>query len=46
LVPKHRWLRELSTDFTNQVTLGDAADGGVARHLRDEVQIHGDHRRS
>jgi hypothetical protein len=25
------------------VALGDAADGRVARHLRDQVQVHGDH---
>jgi hypothetical protein len=27
------------------VTLGNAADGGVAGHLRDQVQVHGDHGR-
>ncbi len=29
-------------DFAHQVTLGNAADGGVAGHLRDQVQVHGD----
>ncbi len=28
-------------DLADQVTLGDAADGGVAGHLRDEVEVHG-----
>ena len=31
-------------DLPHQVTLGDAADGRVAGHLRDQVEIHGDHR--
>ncbi len=30
-------------DFPNEVTLGDAADGWIATHLRDQVQVHGDH---
>ena len=30
-------------DLADQVALGDAADGRVAGHLGDEVQIHGDH---
>src|SRR5690349_4835469 len=30
-------------DFTDEVAFGDAADGGVAGHLRDEVEVHGDH---
>ena len=30
-------------DFADEVTFGDASDGGVAGHLRDEVQVHGDH---
>jgi hypothetical protein len=25
------------------VTLGNATDGWVAGHLRDEVEVHGDH---
>jgi hypothetical protein len=25
------------------VALGDASDGGVARHLRDQVEVHRDH---
>ena len=31
-------------DFADQMALGDAADGGVAAHLRDEVEVHGDER--
>ena len=31
-------------DFANQMALRDAADGGIARHLRDQVQVHRDHR--
>jgi hypothetical protein len=31
-------------DFADKVAFGDAADGGVAGHLRDEVEVHGDHR--
>ncbi len=31
-------------DLTHQVTLCDAADGGVAAHLRDEVEVHGNER--
>ena len=30
-------------DLAHQVPLGDASDGGVARHLRDQVEVHGDH---
>ena len=30
-------------DLAHQVALGDASDGGVAGHLRDQVEIHGDH---
>ncbi len=30
-------------DLAHQVALGDAADGGVAGHLRDQVEVHGDH---
>ena len=30
-------------DFADEVTFGDTADGGVAGHLRDEVEVHGDH---
>src|ERR1035437_6094868 len=33
-------------DFTHQVTLGDAADGRVAAHLGNQVQVHGDHSRA
>ena len=29
-------------DFADQMALGDAADGGVAAHLGDEVEVHGD----
>ena len=29
-------------DFADQMALGHAADSGVAAHLRDEVQVHGD----
>ena len=29
-------------DFAHQVAFGDAADGGVAAHLGDEVEVHGD----
>ena len=32
-----------SVDLAHQVTLGDAADGRVAAHLRHQVQVHGDH---
>ena len=31
-------------DFAHQMPFGDAADGWIARHLRDQVQVHGDHR--
>ena len=31
-------------DFAHQVALGHAADGRIAAHLRDEVQVHGDER--
>jgi hypothetical protein len=31
-------------DLAYEVTLRDAADGGIARHLRNQVGIHGDHR--
>jgi len=30
-------------DFADEMALGDAADSGVAGHLRDEVEVHGDH---
>src|SRR5579859_1754371 len=30
-------------DFAHQVSFGDAADSWVAGHLRDEVEVHGDH---
>ena len=30
-------------DLAHQVPFGDAADGGIAGHLRDQVQVHGDH---
>ena len=30
-------------DLADQVAFGDAADGGVAGHLRNQVQVHGDH---
>src|ERR1017187_4818338 len=30
-------------DLAHEVTLGDAADGRVAAHLRDQVQVHSDH---
>ena len=33
-------------DLPHQVTLGDSADGRVAAHLRDQVQVHGDHGRA
>ena len=33
-----------SVDFADQMALGDAADGGVAAHLGDEVEVHGDER--
>ncbi len=32
-------------DLANQMALGDSADRRIARHLRDQVQIHRDHRR-
>ena len=28
-------------DFADQVAFGDASDGGVARHLRDEIDVEG-----
>ena len=28
-----------SIDFADEVSLGNAADGGIARHLRDEVDV-------
>jgi hypothetical protein len=31
-------------DFTHQVAFGDAADGWIAGHLGDQVQIHRYHR--
>src|SRR5580765_3692805 len=31
-------------DFADEVALGNAADGRVAGHLRDEVEVHGDER--
>ncbi len=31
-------------DFAHQMALGDSADGGVARHLGDQIQVHRDHR--
>ena len=30
-------------DLAHQVALGDSADGGVAGHLRDQVEVHRDH---
>ena len=33
-----------SVDFADQMSLGHAAHGGVAAHLGDEVEIHGDER--
>jgi len=33
-----------SVDFPDEMALGDAADGGVAAHLGDEVEVHGDER--
>ncbi len=32
-----------SIDFAHQVAFGDAADGRIAGHLGDEIDIHGDH---
>jgi hypothetical protein len=29
-------------DFADKMALGDSADGGVAAHLGDEVEVHGD----
>jgi hypothetical protein len=29
-------------DFANKVTLGHTADGRIAAHLRDQVEVHGD----
>ena len=31
-------------DFAHQVALGHAADGRIAAHLRDQVEVHGDER--
>ena len=31
-------------DFADEMALGDAADGGVAAHLGDEIEVHGDER--
>jgi hypothetical protein len=31
-----------SVDLAHQVAFGDASDGGVARHLRHQVEVHGD----
>ena len=33
-------------DFTDEVALGDAADGGVAGHLGDEIEIEGEESRA
>ena len=32
-----------SVDLANDVTLGDATNCRIARHLPDEVDVHGDH---
>ena len=31
-------------DFANEVPLGDATHGGIARHLRDEIDVEGEQR--
>ena len=31
-------------DFADEVAFGHAADGGIAAHLGDEVEVHGDER--
>ena len=31
-------------DFADEVSLGDAADGGIAGHLRDEIDVQGEER--
>ncbi len=33
-----------SVDLADDVSLGDAADGGVAGHLRDEIGVEGEQR--
>jgi hypothetical protein len=33
-------------DLADEVSLGDAADGGVAAHLRDEVEVQGEEGRA
>src|SRR5271170_1271496 len=33
-------------DFADEMALGDAADGGVAGHLRDEVEVEREERRA
>jgi hypothetical protein len=32
-------------DFTDEMAFGDTADGWVAAHLGDEIEVHGDERR-
>ena len=31
-----------SVHFADQMTLGDAPNGGIARHLRDQIDIQGE----
>jgi hypothetical protein len=33
-------------DLADQMSLGDAADGGIAGHLRDQVEVQGEERRA
>jgi hypothetical protein len=33
-------------DLAHQVPFRDPAHGRIARHLRDQIDIHGDHRRA
>jgi hypothetical protein len=33
-----------SVHFADEMPLGDAADGGIATHLGDQVEVHGDER--
>jgi hypothetical protein len=35
-----------SIDFTHQMPLCDSPNCGIARHLRDQVDVHRDHRRT
>ena len=45
-VDRERHLAAERVDFTHQMALADAADGGIARHLADMVEVEREHQRA